>query len=41
VVAKFEDLMDKKGKEIKDKKVHGKILLTVPIVMLDVIALVF
>lgn len=33
--------MNIKGKEIKDKKVHGKILLAVPIVMLNVIALVF
>jgi len=40
-VTKFEDLMDIKGKEIKDKKVHGKILFAVPIVMLNVITLVF
>ena len=33
--------MDIKGKEIKDKKVHGKILFAVPIVMLNVITLVF
>ena len=34
-------LLDIKGEEIKDKKVHGKILLSVPIVMLDMITLVF
>ena len=33
--------MDIKGKEIKDKKIHGKILLPVPVVMLNMITLVF
>src|SRR3972149_8974749 len=33
--------MDKEGKEIKDKEVHGEILVSVPVVMLDVITLVF
>ncbi len=40
-VTKFKNLMDIKGKEIKDKEIHGKMLLAVPVVMLNMITLVF
>jgi hypothetical protein len=34
-VTQFKDLMDKEGQQVKDKKVHRQILLSVPIVVLD------
>lgn len=40
-VAQYKDLMDKKCEHVQDKKVHRKILPTVTVVMLDVVALVF
>jgi len=40
-VTKFKDLMDKKCKQVQDKKVHRQILVSMSIVMLDMIALIF
>ena len=39
-VAQLKYLVDVEGQEIENEKVHGDVLLAVPVVMLDVVALV-
>ena len=41
MVTELKDLMDKKCKQIQDKKVYRKMLLALPVVVLDIVALVF
>ena len=39
-IAKLEDLMDEKRKQVKDKEVHRQAVPSMPIVVFDMVALV-